>query len=129
MLRIAAMKKKILCGLLLAGLLVQCVRGGSAVAVGSHGPLVYSAGWPEAKARERAVHICQLHGGVNVRVLASTDLVGECAIAVARKGRGKGRLIGIALGHRSATEAQARAIEQCRKAGGIDPVVKWGFRG
>ena len=123
------MEKKILCGLLVAGLLVQCVRGGSAAAVGSHGPLVYSSGWPEAKARKRAVDICRLRGGLKVRVLASTDVFGECAIAVARKGRCRGSLIGIALGRRSATEAQARAIEECRKAGGIDPMVKWGFSG
>ena len=121
--------KKLLFGSLLASLLVQYTSAGSAVAMSSNGHLVYSAGWPEAKARKRAVGICQLHGGVNVRVLASTDLVGECAIAIARKGSGKGWLIGISLGRRSATEAQSRAIERCREAGGIDPKIRWGFWG
>jgi hypothetical protein len=123
------MKSSALLALVLVGLLLQRANAGSAVAIGSNGHLVYSAGRAEAEARRRAVDICRGHGGVNVRLLASTDVVGEGAIAVAHRGKGDGWLIGISLGRRSAVDAQARAIEQCRKAGGIDPKVKWGFRG
>jgi hypothetical protein len=50
--------------------------------------------------------------------------------AAATEGAANGNLvIGVALGRRSATEADALAIEQCRKAGGIKPQVKWGFWG
>jgi hypothetical protein len=38
-------------------------------------------------------------------------------------------MIGVSLAKRSATEADLMAKANCLKAGGVDPVVKWGFRG
>ena len=121
------MKRSALLGLVLASLLFQEANAGSAVAMGSNGYLVYSYGLPRSVAVRHAISICIRRGGLNVRLLASTDLVGEGAVAIAHMGNRS--IFGVSLGRRSATEAQARAIEQCRKAGGIDPVVKWGFRG
>jgi hypothetical protein len=120
-------KRSALLGLVLANLLLQEANAGSAVAMGSNGYLVYSYGLPRTVAVRHVISICTRRGGVNVRLLASTDIVGEGAIAIARSG--KKSIFGVSLGRRSATEAQARAIKQCRKAGGIDPVVRWGFRG
>lgn len=123
------MEKRALVGLILASLLVQNAKAGSAVAIGSNGHLVYSYGLPRSVAARHAINVCIHRGGVNVRLLASTDMVGEGAIAVARQGNGNGWLIGVSLGRPTAVDAQARAIEQCRKAGGTGPKVKWGFRG
>ena len=66
--------------------------------------------------------------GGNVRLLAASDVTGYGAIAVARQ-PGHGWIVGVALGRRSATEANTLAIEQCLKGGGIKPQVKWGFWG
>jgi hypothetical protein len=66
--------------------------------------------------------------GANVRIVAATDVAGYCAIAVGRQPNGNVQL-GIALGHSSAADAERVAIEQCLKAGGINPKVRWRFRG
>ena len=124
------MKLSVLIGLFLAGLLLENAIGGSAVVVGhsSHRTLIVkSYGLPQSVAQRHAVEVCRRLGGLDARLIASTDVVGECAIAIAHKGTGS--VIGVSLGCRSATEAQARAIQQCRNAGGVDPVVRWGFRG
>ena len=123
------MRRYAILGLALACLFVQKANAGSAVAIGTNGRLGTAAGWPLKEAKRRAVKICIRNGGVDPRILASTDMVGEGAIAVARQGNGNGWLIGISLGRSTAVDAQARAIEQCRKAGGTNPKVKWGFRG
>ena len=115
--------------MVLAGLFLQKTNAGSAVAIGSNGRLGTAAGWPIKEAKRRALKMCVRNGGVAPKILAATDVVGEGAIAVASRGKGSGWLIAVSLGRRSAVDAQARAIEQCRKAGGIDPKVRWGFRG
>lgn len=109
---------------------LQNANAGSAVAIGHtnhHTLIVKSYGLPQSVAEYHVLEICRRLGGADARLLASTDVVGEGAIAVARKGNGS--VIGISLGRRTAVEAQARAIDQCLKAGGTDPKVKWGFRG
>lgn len=124
------MKRSALVGLVLAGLLLPNANAGSAVAVGHsnhHTLIVKSYGLPQKVAERHVIEICHRLGGVDARLLASTDVIGEGAIAVAR--RGNGSVIGISLGRPTAVDAQARAIEQCRRAGGTDPKVKWGFRG
>ena len=126
----SAVKLSVLIGFFLAGRLPESAVAGSVVAVGHSNRrtlIVKSYGLPQSVAQRHAVEVCHRLGGLDARLIASTDVIGECAIAIAHKGTGS--VIGVSLGCRSATEAQARAIEQCRKAGGIDPVVKWGFRG
>jgi hypothetical protein len=107
--------------------IIQCTRAGSAVAWDGRGHLVHSAGYPLAIAKERALRICRLRYGANPHLLASTDVVGDGAIAVARRGRYW--VIGISLGRPSPADAENRAVMKCLKAGGIDPKVRWGFRG
>jgi hypothetical protein len=79
-------------------------------------------------AEERALANCRRRGGANARIFAATDAFGYGAIAVARRANG-GSVLAVSLGKRSATEAEALAIKHCVKAGGIDPNVKWGWRG
>ena len=66
---------------------------------------------------------------MNVRIVAATDIAGYGAIAVALHPNGRGSILGVALGKRSATEADNLAIEQCLKAGGTHPKIIEGFRG
>src|SRR6516225_8447018 len=102
--------------LAVGALAIQNAGAGAAVAHGSNGYLVASVGQPVNVVKQRAIEICRRKGGVNVRIIAATDVFGYGAIAVAAKGTGS--VIGVALGKRSATEADAMAIDQCLKAGG-----------
>jgi hypothetical protein len=111
----------------LPGTALDNVYAGSAVAWDGRGHLVHSAGYPLEIAKERALRICRLRYGANARLLASTDVVGDGAIAVAR--RGEDWVIGISLGRPSPADAENRAIEKCLRAGGVNPKVRWGFRG
>jgi hypothetical protein len=112
----------------LAALVLQDAKAGAAVALGPHNQLATSYGGPVEMAKARALEVAHRRYGPNVRILASTDLTGYGAIATARHSNGN-LVIGVALGRRSATEADTLAIEQCRKAGGFAPIVRWGFRG
>jgi hypothetical protein len=113
----------------LAGFAMQNAKAGSAVAVGSNGHLVYSYGGIRSapEARQRAIAICLRQGGLEPKILASTDVVGYGAIAVGRKGNLW--IYGVSLGRPAAIDAENRAMEQCRRFGGVDPKIKWGFRG
>jgi hypothetical protein len=111
----------------LASTLLHNLYAGSAVAWDGHGHLVHSAGYPIEIAKERALRICRVRYGASARLLASTDVVGDGAIAVAR--RGAVWVVGISLGRPSPADAENRAIEKCIRAGGINPKVRWGFRG
>ena len=113
--------------LALLALVTQTASAGSAVAWDGYGHLGASAGYPVREAKQRALRRCRRDGGVNPWIVGSTDVVGDGAIAVAR--RGSGFVIGISLGRPSPADAENRAIEKCLKAGGIDPKVRWGFRG
>jgi hypothetical protein len=62
------------------------------------------------------------------RPILDTDVYGYAAIAVARHPNGNW-LIGVALGHPSSLDAKHWAIDHCVKAGGIDPKIKWEFKG
>jgi hypothetical protein len=101
--------------------------GGSAVAWDGHGHMVYSWGHPEKQAKIRALTFCRQRYGTEAKILASSDLTGYCAIAVARKGRGS--VFAASLGRRSATESQMLAIKKCLKAGGTNPRIKSGWYG
>jgi hypothetical protein len=110
-----------------ASVILCSAHAGSAVAWDGHGHLVHSAGYPVEVAKERALRICRLRYGAPPRLLASTDVVGNGAIAVAR--RQSDWVIGISLGRPSPADAENRAIEKCLKAGGVNPKVRWGFKG
>jgi hypothetical protein len=112
----------------LAGVLIQNSRAGSAVAWGP-GHLGTAYGAPVEVAKARAIENCRRKGVANPKLIGATDVVGYGAIAVALQPGGHGSLIGVSLGRRSATEADALAIAQCVKAGGTHAKVRWGFRG
>jgi hypothetical protein len=111
----------------LTALTIQNVSAGSAVAWDGHGHLGISAGYPLREAKRRAVDRCRRNGGVYPQILSATDVIGDGAIAVAR--RGTGSIIGVSLGRPSPGDAQDRAIKKCLGAGGINPKVISGFKG
>jgi hypothetical protein len=107
---------------------VQSAAAGSAVAW-APGQLGTAYGGPVEIAKKRALENCRRKGGVNPRIIGATDVTGYGAVAVARQPGGRGSLIGVSLGKRSATEANTLAIEQCVKAGGTHAQVRWAWRG
>jgi hypothetical protein len=111
------------------GVAIHNAQAGSAVAIGPHSKLVVYAGLPVGVARQRALAQARRNYGAPVRIIAASDVSGYGAIAVARHPNGYGSVIGVALGKRSATEADALAIEQCLRVGGTNPQVRWSFRG
>jgi hypothetical protein len=113
--------------LAVGALAIQNAGAGAAVAHGSNGYLVASVGQPVNVVKQRAIEICRRKGGVNVRIIAATDVFGYGAIAVAAKGTGS--VIGVALGKRSPTEADAIAVDQCLKAGGSAPKIIRAWKG
>jgi hypothetical protein len=106
---------------------VKEAEAGSAVATDGHGHIVHSYGFPKEIATQRVLGISHRRGWVDARLIAASDVAGYGAIAVARKGSGS--VIGVALGRSSPLEAEHLAIEQCRRAGGIEPRVRWEFKG
>jgi hypothetical protein len=130
---ICALMKRPAFGLLIIGLhgvFVESLYAGSAVAIANNGQrtiIVKSYGLPKKVAERDVIEICRGEGGVNAKVLASSSIVGYGAIAVSR--RGPEWVVGVSLGRKSASESETRAIKACLRAGGINPKVKWGFRG
>lgn len=130
--RKTVMKRRILFCFVLLGLTalaLQKANAGSAVAIGPHHQLATAYGGPVEREKQRALDEARRKYGANVRILAASNVTGYGAIAVARHPNGYGWIIGVSLGNRSATEADTLAIEHCLKAGGVNPQVKWGFRG
>ena len=123
------MKKTLLALLALMGAALQQGYAGSAVAMAPPGHLVSMYGHSKAVSIQEALNLARLRYGANVKLLAATDVTGYGAIAVAHHFNGENSLIGVALGMRSATEANTVAIQQCLKAGGKNPQVKWAWRG
>jgi len=121
------MKRSAIFLLGLATLLAQNITAGSAVAWDGHGHVLSSVGYSVSVAKERVLKIAHQRYGANARIVAFTDLDGYGAIAVAAKGSGS--VIGIALGKRSATEANFLAIRRCSEAGGTNPKVIRAFKG
>ena len=106
----------------------QVASAGSAVAMEPrHGKLVSSYGHSKQVAMERALETARRLYGAQVRIIAATNVTGYCTIAVAR--HGDKAIVGVALGRRSASEADSLAIEQCLKAGGTNPRIISGWRG
>ncbi len=71
--------------------------------------------------------MCSNEFGSEARIVASTDVAGYGAIALAR--RGKGSVAGISLGRATQAEANRRAIEQCLEQGGVHPRIRSNFKG
>src|SRR6266705_1080526 len=80
-------------------IMTQSSRAGSAVACDGRGHLGASAGYPLREAKQRALERCRRNGGVNPWLVAATNVTGDGAIAIARKGSGS--VIGISLGRPS----------------------------
>jgi len=99
----------------------------TAVAHASNSYTVISYGGSLDEAKQRAIEICRSKGGVNVKIVAATPVFGYGAIAVGAKGTGSA--VGIAVGRHSARDAESLAIEQCLKAGGVNPKITRHFRG
>ena len=108
-------------------LAIQNAKAGSAVASDDKGHLISFFGCGVEEAKRRALEIARSRYGEKVRLLTFTGIVGYGAIAVATKGTGS--VVGIALGRLSPLEAEHLAIQQCVQRGGINPKVKWEFRG
>jgi hypothetical protein len=108
-------------------LAAQNAKTGSAVVWDGHGHVVSYHGSRVDEATRRALELAHSHFGGEFRLLASTDLNGYGAVAIAAKGTGT--VIGVALGKRSATEADALAIDHCLKAGGTAPKVIKAWKG
>jgi len=125
------MKKTILfrLALLAFGTVALCsAHGGSAVAIAPHNQMVTSYGHTREIAKQRALEEARRKYGDNVRILASSDVTGYCAIAKARHPKGNW-VIGVSLGNPSATQANTLAMKWCVQAGGKNPRVIRGFRG
>jgi hypothetical protein len=113
-----------------ATLALTDANAASAVVTDDNGNIAAACGGPVEKAKQRALADAhRRYGPRHFRIFASTPLTGYCAIAVARHPNGVGSLIGVALGKRSATEADTLAIEQCVRAGGTEAKIRRGFRG
>ena len=112
----------------LASMAIQHANAGSAVAMEPHhGKLVTSYGHTKEIAMQRALETARRRYGAEVRIVAATDVTGYGAIAVARLGNRA--IVGVALGKRSATEADTVALEKCLKQGGTNPKIISGWRG
>jgi hypothetical protein len=125
------MKKAILFRLVLLGFgtfALQSAHAGSAVALAPHNQMVTSYGHTREVAKQRALEEARRKYGDDVRILASSDVTGYCAIAKARHPNGNW-VIGVSLGNPSATQATALAMKLCVQAGGKNPTVIRGFRG
>jgi hypothetical protein len=125
------MKRNVLFRLVLVGIAVspmQKAHAGSAVATDGRGQNIYAFGRPVEIAKQSVLNRARRNGW-SVTIIASTDQTGYGPIAIALHPSGHDSLIGVALGKRSATEADNMAIDHCLKAGGINPKVRWGFRG
>jgi hypothetical protein len=116
----------------LAALAVHQTKAGSAVAIDNNGRLSISFGHSKEFDEQIALELGRRHGP-NVRILAASDVTGYCAIASAPRRQFTGPrerwVCGVALGHSTREEAKRFAVEQCLKAGGINPRIKSEFRG
>jgi hypothetical protein len=126
------MKKTVFFSLALLAISIGAIQNGnagSAVALAPNNQMVASFGHPVEIAKSRALAQAYSKYGSDVRILAATDETGYGAVAVGRRSNATGWVLSVVLGKRSATEANTLAIEQCIKAGGTNPYIKYAFRG
>jgi hypothetical protein len=119
-------KIAILCA---AAFAIKNVQAGSAIALAPNDKMVLVVGVPVEIAKERALAEARRKYGQNARLLGYSDVIGYCAIAVARHPNGHGSIICASLGKRSAAEADTLAIEHCLKLGGTRPKIIRAIRG
>ncbi len=106
---------------------VKSVDAGSAVAGDGRGRFFISYGFPKDIAEKRALALCYHEWGSRARIVASTDVVGFGAIAVAHKGNSF--VHSIVLGRLTQEDANNRAIRNCLRAGGVNPRIRNAFKG
>jgi hypothetical protein len=126
------MNRNVLFRLALVGMAVSAMQNahaGSAVAWDGYGHFSTAYGGPVQREKQRALETAHRKGWATAKIVAATDMPGYGAIAVALHPNGYGSVNGIAIGKRSATEANTVAIEQCLKAGGKNPKIRWTWRG
>ena len=102
----------------LVGVAIHDAHGGSAVAWDGKGHFSTAYGGPVQREKQRALASAHRDGWTPAKIIAATDSPGYGAIAVALHPNGYGSVNGIAIGRRSATEADAVAIKLCLRAGG-----------
>jgi hypothetical protein len=105
------------------------VSAGSAVGTDSRGHNVYSFGHSKEIAKRRVLAEARRKGWGNVRIVAANDMPGYEQSQLLFIPMVTGRFLGIAVGKWSITEADTVAINECRKAGGSKPQVKWTWKG
>jgi hypothetical protein len=119
------MKKLTLLQFAFVGLLVVTspqVHAGSAVAIEPHhGRMATAYGGPVLREQQRALANARSLYGEGVRLLASTDEPGYCAVGTAQKGIRV--VIAVSLGKRSSAEARKNVLAQLAKAGGVTPKI------
>ena len=113
----------------LVGVAIHNAHAGSAVAWDGNGHFSTAYGGPVEREKQRALATAHRNGWTTAKIIAATDSPGYGAIAVALHPNGYGSVNGIAIGRRSATEADAAAIKLCLKAGGTNPKIRWAWRG
>ena len=102
----------------------------SAVATDGHGHVITSAGQvTEELAKYDALTTARRKFGASVWVIASSRRMGYGAIATANRANGHGSIVAAALGQPSQAMADAIAVRQVLKGGGVDPQVRWRIRG
>ncbi len=62
----------------LAAVLIQNAAAGSAVVHDGHGHTVYSAGYPEIKAKQLALEVSWRRGWKDAKIIAASDVTGRC---------------------------------------------------
>jgi hypothetical protein len=72
-----------------AAMAIQRTNAGSAVATGPHGAhvIVSNPSYSEEVVKQKALALWHSRWRGQARILASTGVVGECGVAVSRKGR------------------------------------------
>ena len=109
---------------------IDRVGAASAVAWAPGGHLVTSAGQLTVDiAKYDALTTARKKYGANARLIAATGRTGYGAIATADRANGLGSIIAAALGQPTQAIADAIAIRQVLKGGGVNPQVRWRIRG
>ena len=104
----------------LVGVAIHNAHAGSAVAWDDNGHFSTAYGGPVQREKQRALASVHHNGWTTAKIIAATDSPGYGAIAIALHPNGYGSVNGIAIGRRSATEAEALAIKECAEEQDLD---------
>jgi hypothetical protein len=119
------MKKLFFCVFILFVLFISKGYSQSAVyfctATGAYG---FAYGYStESEAKTEAYNACINYGGTSPTLIASTSYKGYGAVAIGEDADGN-RVIGVAIGFTSLSDAKKEAIKQCKDYGGYGVEVK-----